>query len=53
MGQALTIPLSTLSKGQQAVVNIKYATTGECTALQWLDKQCVQLVSYLPCTDIQ
>lgn len=39
MGQALTIPLSTLTKGQEVKVTIQYATTGECTALQWLDKQ--------------
>lgn len=42
MGRALNIPLSTVSKDQEVAVTIRYTTTGECTALQWLDKLLVE-----------
>lgn len=43
MGSALRIPFaSTPDVGSKVKATIRYKTTDGCTALQWLDKECVR-----------
>lgn len=48
MGSALRIALaSTPDVGSKVKATIRYKTTDGCTALQWLDKECVVLLTQL------
>ena len=51
MGSALTISLPTpLKTGEQTTVYIAYSTTDGCTAIGWLAKECVRVLSLLTFT---